>query len=51
MLTNLGLTILVMNATGFSIVPANVVAVAIASTFSFWVNDRLIFRPLPRRLP
>jgi dolichol-phosphate mannosyltransferase len=43
-LTNLGVTAIVMSATGLSIVPANVIAVAIASTVNFWINDRLVFR-------
>ena len=46
-LTNLGVTILVMTATGLPVVPANVIAVAIASVANFWINDRLIFRPAP----
>jgi putative flippase GtrA len=46
-LTNLGVTILVMTATGLPVVPANVIAVVIASVANFWINDRLIFRPAP----
>jgi putative flippase GtrA len=46
-LTNLGVTMIVMTATGLSVVPANVIAVVIASTANFWINDRLIFRPAP----
>jgi putative flippase GtrA len=46
-LTNLGVTLIVMNATGLPVLPANVVAVAIASTANFWINDRLIFRAAP----
>jgi putative flippase GtrA len=45
LLTNLGVTMLVMTATGLSVLPANVIAVAIASFANFWINDRLIFRP------
>ena len=43
-LTNLGITMIVMTATGLSVVPANVIAVALASFANFWINDRLIFR-------
>ena len=46
-LTNLGLTMIVMTATDLSVVPANVIAVVAASTANFWINDRLIFRPAP----
>jgi putative flippase GtrA len=46
-LTNLGLTMIVMTATDLSVVPANVIAVIAASTANFWINDRLIFRPAP----
>jgi putative flippase GtrA len=48
LLTNLGVTILVMTATGLPVVSANVIAVAVASVANFWVNDRLVFRPAPR---
>jgi putative flippase GtrA len=44
-LTNLGITMIVMTATGVAVVPANVIAVALASFANFWINDRLIFRP------
>ncbi len=46
-LTNLGVTILVMTATALPVVPANVIAVALASVANFWINDRLIFRTAP----
>jgi putative flippase GtrA len=46
-LTNLGITLIVMTATGLSVLWANVIAVAIASTANFWINDRLVFRPAP----
>jgi putative flippase GtrA len=46
-LTNLGITMIVMTATGLSVLWANVIAVAIASSVNFWINDRLIFRPAP----
>ena len=46
-LTNLGITMIVMTATGLSVLWANAIAVAIASTANFWINDRLIFRPAP----
>jgi putative flippase GtrA len=46
-LTNLGITMIVMTATGLSVLWANVIAVAIASSANFWINDRLIFRPAP----
>ena len=46
-LTNLGITMIVMTATGLSVVPANIIAVALASFANFWINDRLIFRPAP----
>jgi dolichol-phosphate mannosyltransferase len=46
-LTNVGVTMIVMNVTGFPVVPANIIAVAIGSLVNFWVNDRLIFRPAP----
>lgn len=47
LLTNLGITMIVMTATGLSVVPANIVAVVIASFANFWINDRLIFRAAP----
>src|ERR1044072_8465121 len=43
-LTNLGITMIVMTATGLSVVPANINAVVLASFVNFWINDRLIFR-------
>ena len=46
-LTNLGITMIVMTATDLSVVPANVIAVIAASTANFWIYDRLIFRPAP----
>jgi putative flippase GtrA len=46
-LTNLGVTLVVMDVTGLPVVPANVIAVALGSLASFWINDRLIFRPAP----
>ena len=46
-LTNLGITMIVMTATGLAVVPANIIAVALASFANFWINDRLIFRPAP----
>ena len=46
-LTNLGITMIVMTATGLAVVPANVIAVALASFANFWINDRLIFRSAP----
>ena len=47
LLTNLGITMIVMTATGLSVVPSNVIAVVLASAASFWINDRVIFRPAP----
>jgi len=44
-LTNLGITMIVMTATGLAVIPANVIAVVLASFANFWINDRLIFRP------
>jgi putative flippase GtrA len=46
-LTNLSVTILLTTVTGLPVVPANVIAVAIASFANFWINDRLVFRPAP----
>ncbi len=46
-LTNVGVTLTVMNVTGLSVLPANIIAVAIGSLVNFWINDRLIFRPTP----
>jgi dolichol-phosphate mannosyltransferase len=46
-LTNLGITMIVMTAMGLSVVPANIIAVALASFANFWINDRLIFRAAP----
>jgi len=46
-LTNLGITMIVMTATGLAVVPANIIAVALASFANFWINDRLIFRSVP----
>jgi len=45
LLTNLTVTMLVMRATGLSVLPANIIAVAVASMANFWVNDRLVFHP------
>ena len=42
---NIGLTALVMAATGRSVAVANVVAVAIMSVVSYGVSDRVVFRP------
>ena len=47
LLTNLGITMIVMTATGLSVVPANIIAVVVASFANFWINDRLIFRAAP----
>jgi len=47
LLTNLGITMIVMTTTGLSVVPSNVIAVVLASAASFWINDRVIFRPAP----
>jgi dolichol-phosphate mannosyltransferase len=44
-LTNVGVTMVVMNVTGLPVLLANVVAVALGSLANFWINDRLIFRP------
>jgi putative flippase GtrA len=38
---------IVMTATGLAVVPANIIAVALASFANFWINDRLIFRSVP----
>jgi putative flippase GtrA len=46
-LTNVGVTLAVMNVTAFPVLPANIIAVAIGSLVNFWINDRLIFRPTP----
>jgi putative flippase GtrA len=46
-LTNLGITLIVMTATELSVVPANIIAVVLASVANFWINDRLIFRAAP----
>jgi putative flippase GtrA len=43
--TNVGVTTLVMTMTGLPIVPANAIAVLAASAVNFWINDRVIFRP------
>ena len=48
LLTNLGVTMLVMTATGLPVLSANIIAVAVASVANFWINDRLVFRPAPR---
>lgn len=42
--TNVGVTMVVMNVTGLPVLLANVVAVALGSLANFWINDRLIFR-------
>ena len=47
LLTNVGVTMVVMHLTGLPVLPANVVAVALGSFANFWINDRLIFRPAP----
>ena len=44
-MTNVGVTMVVMHVTGMPVLLANVVAVAVGSLASFWINDRLIFRP------
>jgi putative flippase GtrA len=41
---NIGVTVLVMTATGLSVVLANLVAVALMSLVNFWVSDRVVFR-------
>lgn len=46
-LANLGITMMVMTATGLPVLPANIIAVALASFANFWINDRLIFRSAP----
>jgi putative flippase GtrA len=43
-LSNVGMTVLVMAATGLSVVVANVVAVVMMSLVNFWVSDRVVFR-------
>jgi len=43
-LGNVGVTLLVMSATGVSVVVANIVAVALMSLVNFWVSDRVVFR-------
>lgn len=43
LLTNVGGTSLVMQATGLSIVRANVLVVALMSGTNFWMSDRWIF--------
>ena len=43
-LGNIGVTLLVMSATGVSVVVANIVAVALMSLVNFWVSDRVVFR-------
>jgi putative flippase GtrA len=45
--TNVGVTLAVMNVTALPVLPANIIAVAIGSLVNFWINDRLIFRPKP----
>jgi dolichol-phosphate mannosyltransferase len=47
LLTNVGVTMAVMNLTGLPVLVANTIAVAIGSIVNFWINDRLIFRPAP----
>lgn len=44
-LSNVVVTIAVVNTTGLPVVAANIVAVAVASIANFWVSDRLVFRP------
>jgi len=43
-LGNIGVTTLVMAATGLSVVFANMVAVVSMSLVNFWVSDRVVFR-------
>ena len=45
--TNVGVTMIVMHLTGVPVLAANVAAVAIGSLVNFWINDRWIFRPAP----
>ncbi|HEU4693865.1 MAG TPA: GtrA family protein [Vicinamibacterales bacterium] len=47
LLTNVGVTMVVMHVTGLPVLLANVVAVALGSLANFWINDRLVFRPAP----
>jgi dolichol-phosphate mannosyltransferase len=47
LVTNVGVTMMVMRVTGLPVLPSNVIAVAIGSLANFWINDRLIFRPPP----
>jgi putative flippase GtrA len=46
-LTNVGVTMTVMNLTGLPVLVANTIAVAIGSAVNFWINDRFIFRHIP----
>jgi putative flippase GtrA len=42
-ITNVGVTTLVMTLTGLPVIAANVVAVAMASIVNFLISDRLVF--------
>jgi putative flippase GtrA len=42
--SNIGVTVVVMAVTGLPAVASNVVAVALVSVATFWINDRLVFR-------
>ena len=44
---NIGVTVLLVAATGLSVVAANVAAVVIMSLASYWVSDRVAFRHPP----
>ena len=42
--SNVGMTVLVVAATGLPVVVANVAAVVIMSLANFWVSDRVVFQ-------
>ena len=44
LISNLGVTMVVMTLTGLPVLPANIIAVTSASLLNFLISDRLVFR-------
>lgn len=44
LITNVGITMIVMTLTGLPVLPANIIAVVSASLLNFVISDRLVFR-------
>lgn len=44
LISNVGVTMVVMTLTGLPVLPSNIIAVVSASLFNFLISDRLVFR-------